>query len=435
MESARCSILNDSVSRRIKMPFRILILVAGLVVAIARADLPEFARGQEVSVPWDGLKNPLVVRLPDDYAIERRWPIVFHFHGTGGNPTIDVPLRYTGGNGFILVGMEYITRDLPAATPDYLEREWAHLLAVRETLGEKIRLDPARTIVGGFSQGGWFASEFAEVHGAELGGAYVLGAGKRPRDKRAPKPFGLKRPIYLGAGQLDPNYIYSVQGIRHFSSLGGVVTFEDYLGFGHQMPMGRKDEPLAPGLRQWFLIESLRPDLDRIRSAAAAWQKNLFERTEAEADPRARWLLLSRAKRSPLFAWLAPGDQQPIALGIETFEKSSPPEVAARSHYFSLVDRELRGPADGNLWSFFRDQARRYHACWQAAPDTYHGRRAAMEFSRLRSDLGQLDRWRFPNDEAREKALAEATKGPLPDTSIDELTREFRDLRLKLDHE
>jgi pimeloyl-ACP methyl ester carboxylesterase len=408
-----------------------LVFVAGL--ASARADLPEFTPGREVAVPWEGLKNPFIVRLPDDYTMARGWPVVFHFHGTGGHPTVDIPLRYTGGKGFILVGMEYITRDLPAATPDYLEREWAHLLAVREALGKKFRLDLARTYVGGFSQGGWFASEFAEVHGADLAGAYVLGAGKRPRNKRLPKPFGGKRPIYLGAGQLDANYIYAVQGIRHFSSLGGVVTFEDYLGLGHQMPMGHRDEPLAPALRQWFLIEWLRPDLERVRTEAAAWQKQLIAQVEKERDVHLRWLELSRAKRSPFCAWLEPADQRLIDLQVESLEKSSPAEMAARTQYFSLVDRELRGASDGNLWNFFREQARRYHACWQAAPATYHGRRAAMEFARLRTDLAQIDRWRFPSDEAKEKALAEAAKSPLPDTSIEDLTREFRELRLKVD--
>ena len=97
------------------------------------------------------------------------------------------------------------------------------------------------------------------------------------------------------------------------------------------------------------------------------------------------------------------------------------------------MDRELRDTADGNLWSFFRDQARRYHACWQAAPGTYHGRRAAMEFTRLRTDLAQLERWRFPSEEAKQKALADAARSPLPETSVEVLTREFRELRVKLD--
>jgi predicted esterase len=418
------------------MTVRAWSLMAGAAVGIAAAaEVPELAPGRSVAVPWDGLKNPLVVRLPDDYGIDRAWPVVFHFHGTGGDPTIDIPLRYTDGKGFVLVGMEYVTRDLPAATPDYLEREWANLLAVRDGLARRCRLDPARTYVGGFSQGGWFASEFAEVHGSEIAGAYVLGAGKRPRHKRQPKPFGGKRPVYLGAGQLDPNSIYAVQGIKHFASLGATVTFEDYIGFGHQMPMGRGDDPPAPGLRQWFRVEALRATPDRLRAEAAAWQAAVLPRATEDADDSVRWLRLSRAKRAPFFAWLTGAAQQQLESAVAALEVAAPAEMAARNEYFRLVDRELGGAKDGDLWGFFRDQARRYHRCWQAAPETYHGRRAAMEFARLRSDLQQVDRWRFPNEAAKQKALAAAAADPLPDTPVDELTAAFRALRRRVDTE
>ena len=113
------------------------------------------------------LKTPLSCACPTSYTADRDWPVIFHFHGTGGDPTIDIPRLYTGGQDFILVGMEYATRDLPAPPPDYLEREWTGLLAVRDALATRVRLDLARMYVGGFSPGGWFASEFMEVHGRD----------------------------------------------------------------------------------------------------------------------------------------------------------------------------------------------------------------------------------------------------------------------------
>jgi hypothetical protein len=132
---------------------------------------------------------------------------------------------------------------------------------------------------------------------------------------------------------------------------------------------------------------------------------------------------------------LDPEPQGAAVVALLTLEAAAPAEMAARNEYFALVDRELRGSEDGDLWGFFRDQARRYHRCWEAAPDTYHGRRAAMEFARLRGDLGQIDRWRFPNSDAKEKALARAAADPLPDTPVERLTADFRALRRALDGE
>ncbi len=411
-----------------------LALGLSLALSLAAAEWPELTPGREVEVPWEGMKNPLRVRLPGDYDAARQWPVVFHYHGSGGVPTIDIPLAYTGGDGFILVGMEYVTRDLPAATPDYLEREWAVLLAVRAALAGHAAVNTARTYVGGFSQGGWFASEFMEVHGRDLAGAYVLGAGKRPRNRRVPKPFGGPRPVYLGAGQLDPNYIYAVQGLKHFGSLGGVVTFEDYLGLGHRMPMPGSAGPLAPAFSQWWKVEAAREGpMEPLRAEAAAWQARVIDLAKRESDPLVRWLCLSRARRAPFYWLLAPAARDELDRPFAVIEKSMTAEMAAQNRYFSLIQRELAGSQDGDAWRFFRDQARRYHALWQAAPQTYHGRRAAMEFARLRNDLSALERWRFPTDDAKTRALDEAANNPLPEPPPAAVKQQFDAWRKTVD--
>lgn len=414
-------------------------LLIGWLLGAARMasadDLPNLAPGEDVPVPWTGVKSPLIVRLPDNYAADRDWPIVFHFHGSGGSPTIDLPRAYTGGKDFILVGMEYVTRDLPAATPDYLEQEWQHLLAVRSALAAKARVDAGRTYVGGFSQGGWFASEFMEVHGRELAGAYVLGAGKRPRNKREPKDFGLTKPVYLGAGQLDLNYIYAVQGISHFNRLGGTVTFDDFLGIGHQMPGGGPNTPGVSSLAHWFQVEAGRTEPAALRESAAAWGRRTRTAEAADRDPLTRWLRLSRARRDPFFAWLAPPEKQAWLDAMAALERAPAlaAEIRTRSAYFSLVERELKGPENGDLWAYAHDQAKKYHALWQSAPTTYHGQRAGMEFARLRDQLNRVEMWRFPNEETKTKALASAANHPLPPAPPDDLVRAFRDWRPRLE--
>ena len=402
---------------------------------LTAAGIPDLVPGRETPVEWEGLKNPIIVRLPDGHSMDRSWPAIFHFHGTGGDPTIDIPLRYAGGRDFILIGMEYVTRDLPAATPDYLEREWTHLVAVRDALGPKTRLDPKRVYAGGFSQGGWFASEFAEVHMTDLAGAYVLGAGKRPRNKRTPKPMPPGCPIYLGAGQLDINYIYAVAGIKHFSQLGARVTFDDFLGLGHRMPMGGGGDALASSLVQWFRIEACAGNVPATRSEAADWWQSNAKALDPGKNPGRDWLRLSRLKRAPFLAWVDPAERQRFDQRLGALE-SSPElrdELAARSLYLSIIDRELAAPPDGNFWRFCREIALRYDACWKKFPATYHGRRAAMELARLREQLGRIDLWRFPSDELKQAAISEAATQPLPEVPVEELSRAFRQMQRDLD--
>ncbi len=406
------------------------------VGTVRGAAVPDLVPGREVRVPWDGLKNDLIVRLPDDWTADRTWPVVFHFHGSGGAPTVDIPLRYTEGKAFVLVGMEYATRDMPAATADYLEREWALLAAVRDALVPVAKISPQRVYVGGFSQGGWFASEFLEVRGAELAGGYVLGAGKRPRNKREPKRLSAGQPVFLGIGQIDPNHIYSVQGIRHFGGLGGTVTYDEWLGQDHRMPMGGGGQPLSAAFRQWFRTEEFRGREAGLLSEATAWAAREKEATSAEKDPLRQWLRLTRAKGAPFFRALQPAQRQAFDAAAAQMERHPAlrEELALRRQYLDLVDREMRGPATGNLWPFTVEQARKYHALWQSAPTTHHGKRAAVDFSRLRSQLAQPQMWRFPTEGDRDRSVAQLEADPLPAPPEPGLLAEFRELWAALEH-
>lgn len=51
-----------------------------LGAGVSSAEVPALPPGMVVSVAREGLKNPLIVRAPDDYTPDRGWPVVFHFH-------------------------------------------------------------------------------------------------------------------------------------------------------------------------------------------------------------------------------------------------------------------------------------------------------------------------------------------------------------------
>ena len=86
----------------------------------------EFVPGQEVALSFKRVVKPLIVYLPENYDAAKRWPVVFHYHGTGGNPRVAIPRAYTNGKDFILVGMEYATLRSRVAEEDYLDVEISH---------------------------------------------------------------------------------------------------------------------------------------------------------------------------------------------------------------------------------------------------------------------------------------------------------------------
>ncbi len=103
--------------------------------------------------------------------------------------------------------------------------------------------------------------------------------------------------------------------------------------------------------------------------------------------------------------------------------------MTARTAYSQILEAELKAETmNGDLWTYMHDQARRYADLWQQLPDSYHGKRAAFELGRLEDYFSHTELWRFPNEEAKTKRLAEAAAHPLPVPPLEPLKKEFRDL-------
>ncbi len=398
----------------------VLGLLTGFAFAVGNGQAEEFAAGKTTTLPWEDLANPMVVYLPSNYSTDRAWPVIFHYHGTKGDPTVALPKAYTKGEDFVIVGMEYLTRDKPPPKKDYLDIEIVHFREVREFLSRKVRIDRKRCYVGGFSKGGWFGSEFAETHmGTDFAGAYILGAGKRSPDRRKTKRISGKKPVYIGVGQMDENYIYGVNAIKHFKELGAHVTYDEYLGVGHRMPA-----KLSESFRQWFAIEAARPRFDPVREEAKDWSQSKLAHAEGIEEPVDRYLYLAKLRKMPFFYLLDADSRSGIdkALGVVGRLPELKPELAARAKYLPLLQRELRG---GGM-EFLRDVADDHHDIYVAHPETYFGKRAGMEVARLRLMLTAFDRWRWPNPEARRKVEAEFAKNPIPNVPVKVLERDFR---------
>jgi poly(3-hydroxybutyrate) depolymerase len=174
--------------------------------------LPDLPAGKETRVESPRVGGGFfLVYVPSDYKPDRRWPVVFCYHGQNGQPTVWPIKDVTGGKGFVIFGMGYFPEHSKAMTiPEldrYCSREVDSALAAFAAVEGRLKMDKEQVIVSGFSMGGWFAGMFGEISPSTWAGVAILGAGRRKFD--APlRPAGIlrRKPIYIGAGDKDPNF-------------------------------------------------------------------------------------------------------------------------------------------------------------------------------------------------------------------------------------
>jgi predicted esterase len=390
----------------------------------------ELMPGQEVALPFERAVKPLIVYLPENYDAAKRWPVVFHYHGTGGNPGVAIPRAYTNGKDFILVGMEYATLRSRLAEGDYLDVEIDFLRDVRTSLAEKLSIDLRRCYVGGFSKGGWFGSEFAETYSGEFSGFYILGAGKRKPDKRPVRMFAGKVPVYIGVGQQDINYFYGIKAIAHFRMLGARVTYDEYLAMGHDIPMGRKYGK-SEYFSQWWAIEAGRREPSAVKSAAARWSGKKLLHANDIPGLMDRFLFLQKLRAAPFYGLLDKSRRDEIsdALAAVKILPGLRRELQAQRAYHLVLKDELKGDGMEHLLEI----SHRYAGVNTNYEDEHFGRRAGMEILRLNNMIYASSLWRWPSEEAKQKVMAKLKADPPPTIDRDPLLKEFQRLHRMLD--
>ena len=216
----------------------LLVLVAcGACVLAAE---PELQPGREVRVEAPDSGGYFMLYVPNDYTPKRRWPVIFCYHGQGGKPTSWPFTSVTQGKGFIIVGMEYLEREARRMTLEELdrlaEREVQSMQRVAAYVERRLRVDKRQYFCGGFSKGGWMASQIGEASSGTWAGLAILGAGRQKLEWPMKNPHVLRRkPIYIGCGDKDPNYKAANVSADFYRKHGAKVTFETYEGLGHNM--------------------------------------------------------------------------------------------------------------------------------------------------------------------------------------------------------
>jgi hypothetical protein len=105
----------------------------------AEANDLNFIPGEDISVDVNsklaGIDH-FMVYVPSDYTDEQNWPVIFFYHGMGGQPTTWPFKQITGGKGFIVIGMGYVPGSEDPMTEgqyiNYIKRQRRSVLKVQK---------------------------------------------------------------------------------------------------------------------------------------------------------------------------------------------------------------------------------------------------------------------------------------------------------------
>lgn len=223
-----------------------------------------FAAGKETKIldPKTGGVGWYVVYVPKDYTPEREWPTIFNYHGKNNDPKSWPFKELTDGQGYIVVGMEYLNRE---NTSD-VEAEVANLERIRAFVGAKLRLNPKLIFMGGFSQGGWSTSSFSNLYMDQLAGLVIMGAGGSPGSQGAKLLPG--KPVFVGVGEKDDANKNARGASDAYTAKGATVTFEEFKGLAHSVDTNNK--PLKDWLLKWGPQNGMIASLNLGRAAEKA---------------------------------------------------------------------------------------------------------------------------------------------------------------------
>jgi len=226
-----------------------------------KAAVPKFVAGKVVRIDDKrvGYQRHFLIYVPSDYTPHRKWPVIFSYHGQGGNPNVGTFRSLTEGRGFVIVAMPYIQKEMSIPSKRAIPRaEWERQYAVetramREIflpyVEEHLRVDRTQLFIGGISRGGWATSVISENSPSLWAGVVILAAGRSRRSRRAPFPGGFRnKPIFIGVGERDVNNRPGRRAASFYAALGAKVTLEVFKGLGHAV------DDKNPALRKWLRI-------------------------------------------------------------------------------------------------------------------------------------------------------------------------------------
>ncbi|MFT5125023.1 MAG: putative esterase [Candidatus Omnitrophota bacterium] len=311
------------------MKFQIIVL--GLLTASSLQ--AALAPGQAHRIAWPGTEHGFIrISVPEAAREGQPLPVLFWFHGTGGQPSIIFGHgnqygitkdqgRYALDDSYkekfqyvrdhlIVVGMSYPNRE-PGAPPFPIQRLWETCRSVRDWLHPQVAVDKSRCYMGGFSRGGTNSFLSSVRPPPDLAGVAMFAGGVPSGFKfDAKERYGRPYHVLLGLGEWDSNFWSGHMARRFFRARGATVTYDEWLNGGHgSIEMSRRvldwfelrireKDPSYPSEVTRTMLEAYKDATTQLKG----WQRFLALREMlgdprlANADPRMRQQIVSGMK-------------------------------------------------------------------------------------------------------------------------------------------
>ncbi len=262
----------------------IIVVLAGILTTIP-AVAEEFPVGKEFSVKslYAGPADRCAVYLPPDYTKEKLWPTVICYHGRGGGPTTLPYRNFVESKNFVLIGTDYYWNSMD--TNSKIDEDVANAKKLFGKMMDKFSLHPNYVFLAGNSAGGFLVSGIMEENPSLWAGLMILGAGRyehlheRPSvpglsaknlfggfhiaAPNSPKRNGFQRmPIYIGAGESDPNHWWAEKAASYYQQKGAAVIFETYPGGHGSYP---KTKTISRFFEEFGPLREARSNLDQAK--------------------------------------------------------------------------------------------------------------------------------------------------------------------------
>jgi predicted esterase len=387
----------------------VAMVLACLCFSATAAEIPAKPQpGKDVTVQIPGNGGSMVVFLPSNYTADRKWPAIFHYHGMSGQPTTSHLRPFTHDRDFIIVGMPYLDDASKPRTPDeqkvVFAREFQNYSNARTWLMSNTQVDAARVFMSGVSRGGWTTSILGEMDILNIAGMVNLLAGRMT--PAIPPPAGVSgKPVYVAAGETDPNLVHAMAAADTYRRNGAITTFEEYTGVGHAVPAN------APGLESWLACHGRLRDPSNAKTSAvevAQWFDSQYKTAAAEANPARKAQLLRDLTEDSRAIWFPPPGRK-LAMDELAALRSKPPvknEWDAETSFGNclLKENSVRSlPEMKDALDAFTATAGQY-------PGTKFGKVAATHAASLSKAYEQ-------SAEASRKAMEQAKKNAKPPAS------------------
>ena len=350
------------------------------------------AKTVELSFP--GLEHRVLVELPDNHDPQKKYPAVFYYHGTNGQPNTSLLLQHVDRREWIVVGMSYYQRGRFTLSPENLGKELSLLQSVRKHLEAQYGFDQNRCYVTGFSKGGWMTDMLLQLEPNLAGGA-ILGAGHMHNLKslkyRVPSKKR-KQNVFIGVGRRDGNYPFGLAAVIFHRGKGARTTFDAWYNLAHQFPKNG-----STALQQWFTSQLYSAE-DLKEVAQQEMQGELEDALKLEAYPQ--WLQLRKLENYPYTQILGAEWKKGLAEKKSLLENKPPVKLERGflANHQKLLLREVKSPS----LKTFESLTQSYRDLIQKAPDAKQASVARHDQKRIEELLVLFKEQEETREEIRE---------------------------------